>query len=54
MTQYYGPSISDMVEAGKILDRQPIPDRDQETIGVIIKAHMPVDEMAKEALDKND
>lgn len=54
MTQYFGPPIVDIVKAGEILDRQPIPDRDQETIGLIIEAHMPIDEMEEEALDKND
>ena len=54
MTQCYGPSIADIVEAGKVLDRQPVPDRDKETIGMIIEAHMPIDEMIKEASDKND
>ena len=54
MTQYFGPLISDIVKAGEVLDRQPVPDRDQETIGLIIKAHMPVEEMKKEASNKDD
>lgn len=54
MTQYYNPTVEEIVDAGKFLDRMPVPDRDQETIGMIIKAHMPIDEMIKEASDKND
>jgi len=54
MIQYYGPSIKELVEAGEFLDRQPVPDRDKETIGMIIEAHMPIDEMEEEALDKDD
>ena len=41
-------------EAAVILDKQPVPTRDEKRIGMIIQAHMPVDEMEKEASDKHD
>ena len=55
MTEYHKLSIAQVIaEAGVSLDRQPAPDRDKETIGTIIQAHMPIDEMTKEASDKDD
>ena len=58
MTQYHRPPIEAIIDhiikAGEILDRQPVPYRDKETIGMIIKVHMPIEEMIKEASDKND
>lgn len=54
MTQCNRELLDDIIKAGEILDRQPVPDRDKETIGMIIQAHMPIDEMTKEASDKDD
>ena len=46
--------IDKIIEAGDILDNMPVPVRDEKTIGMIIEAHMPIDEMEKEASDKDD
>lgn len=60
MTQYYGPSIEEIIKAGEILDRQPVPNRDKARIDMlrkvngIIETHMPLDEMIEEASDEND
>ena len=40
-------------EASVILDKQPVPVRDEKTIR-IIREHMGLDEIAKEASDKDD
>ena len=60
MTQYYGPSIDEIIKAGEILDRQPVPDRDKATIDMlrkangIIETHMPLDELMKESNQDDD
>ena len=58
MTQYNGELLDEIVKAGEILDRAktPImvmPVRNKEVLR-ILKEHMPIDEMTKEASDKDD
>ena len=58
MTQYNGELLDEIVKAGEVLDRTKtpvmvIPIRNKEVLK-IIEAHMPIDEMLKEASNKND
>ena len=60
MTQHYGPSLADILRATEVLNRQKVPTRSDKEIRAIRKAngiietHMPLDEIIKEASDKDD